>query len=250
MASSGYAADVTSLPSTPHLEAATTTSVESPLTRAEWADSLLRRAILSGELLPGSKLLGERLARQWGVSATPLRESFQRLAGEGLVVIEAQRGARVAPISPRDAADIYELRLLLDPVALRTSIAAATGNDGTVDAVYIGRIDDTLAQLLAHHRSTAAFHDAHHAFHFALVSWCPNQRLLRQVDQLLDHSQRFQVIGGGANRRGDGTEEHRLLAAAARTGDADTAGRLLVAHLQATLSAVLGSVEPDSDSPR
>ena len=98
---------------------------EAPPTRAEWVDSLLRRAIVNGELAPGQKLYAERLAEQWGVSPTPLRETFQRLAGEGLVVIEPQRGARVAPVDVRQAAEIYEIRLLLDPVAIEHSVRAA-----------------------------------------------------------------------------------------------------------------------------
>ena len=62
-------------------------AVVAPPTRAEWVDSLLRRAIVHGELAPGEKLYAERLAEQWGVSATPLRETFQRLAGEGRSII-------------------------------------------------------------------------------------------------------------------------------------------------------------------
>lgn len=210
----------------------------SPPTRAEWVDSLLRRAILSGELRPGQKLLGEKLAEQWGVSATPLRESFQRLAGEGLVVIEPQRGARVAPIGAHDAAEVYELRLLLDPVALRGSIDAASVGD-EVDVDYVVQVDRAYDALLAQHRSSTAFHDAHHEFHLALVRWCPNQRLVRQVDQLLDQSQRYQALGGGAHRRGDAAAEHRALRDAAVQGDADAAVATLVAHLRATLEAVI-----------
>jgi DNA-binding GntR family transcriptional regulator len=210
----------------------------SPPTRAEWVDSLLRRAILSGELRPGQKLLGEKLAEQWGVSATPLRESFQRLAGEGLVVIEPQRGARVAPIGANDVAEVYELRLLLDPVALRTSIEAA--RDGAAMQVdYVDQVSWAYEALVAQHRSSAAFHDAHHEFHLALVRWCPNQRLVRQVDQLLDQSQRYQALGGGAHRRGDASAEHRALRDAAVRGDGDAAVATLVAHLRATLEAVL-----------
>ena len=84
-------------------------AVAVPPTRAEWVDSMLRRAIVHGELAPGEKLYAERLAEQWGVSATPLRETFQRLAGEGLVIIEPQRGARVAPVGVEQGVEIYEI---------------------------------------------------------------------------------------------------------------------------------------------
>ena len=79
------------------------TAPTTPPTRAEWVDTQLRRAILSGEFAPGEKLRAEHLADRWGVSPTPLRETFMRLAGEGFVIIEPQRGARVAPALHRRA---------------------------------------------------------------------------------------------------------------------------------------------------
>ncbi len=148
----------------------------SPPTRAAWVDQLLRRAILTGELAPGEKLYGEKLAERWGVSPTPLRESFQRLAGEGLVVIEPQRGARVAPIDASSAVHVYDLRLLLDPAALRSSMEAGAG-----DVSYAEEVEAALRRLLVKHRSAVSFHDAHRAFHLTLVSRCTNPLLLRQV---------------------------------------------------------------------
>jgi DNA-binding GntR family transcriptional regulator len=208
---------------------------EAPPTRAEWVDSMLRRAIVSGELAPGQKLLAEHLAEAWGVSPTPLRETFQRLAGEGLVVIEPQRGARVAPIDAAMAAEIYEMRLLLDPVALERSVLEAQGDDSFVQAV-----NDAHRALVRRHRSLADYHDAHRQFHLALVARCPNQRMLAQVAQLLEHSQRFQVIGLNRPqvRRGDPAAEHEQLRATACDGDGLGAAAVLRAHLAATLDAV------------
>lgn len=215
---------------------APTPSVERPPTRAEWVDSLLRRAIVHGELAPGEKLYAERLAEQWGVSPTPLRETFQRLAGEGLVVIEPQRGARVAPISVADAAEIYEMRLLLDPVAIAQSV-----EHGRHDPTFAAEVTATFDGL-ARQRPASAFHDAHRAFHLALVSRCPNQRMLAQIAQLLEHSQRFQAIGLGAGgRSGDAAAEHRALRDAAVAGRAVDAAEVLRSHLESTLSAVRAS---------
>jgi DNA-binding GntR family transcriptional regulator len=213
----------------------TMTTTTAPPTRAEWVDSLLRRAIVSGELAPGQKLLAEHLAEQWGVSPTPLRETFQRLAGEGLVVIEPQRGARVAPVDSVMAAEIYEMRLLLDPVALEQSVRAARG-----DHSFVRAVDDAHRALVRLHRSIAAYHDAHRTFHLALVSRCPNQRMLAQVAQLLEHSQRFQVIGLNRPhvRTGDPAAEHEEMRRAACAGDGRGAAAVLRAHLAATLHAV------------
>lgn len=215
-------------------DAAVTSPLHStPPTRAEWVDSLLRRAILSGELAPGERLHGEKLAAQWGVSATPLRETFQRLAGEGLVVIEPQRGARVAPLDTTEAVEIYEMRLLLDPAALRASMKAGEG-----DATYVDEVDRAYRKLTSRHRSLVAFHDAHRAFHLACMSRCPNGRLLRQVEQLLDHSQRFHVISSGPQGRSDAGAEHHSLRDAIAAGRVDAAVEVLEHHLRGTLEGV------------
>ena len=77
-------------------------------------------------------------------------------------------------------------------------------------------------------------------FHLALVSRCPNQRMLAQVAQLLEHSQRFQMVRvGDATRGGDARAEHRRLAEFAASGSVDAAVSMLRQHLESTLSAVV-----------
>ena len=203
---------------------------------AEWVDARLRAAILSGELVAGEKLRSEHLAAEWGVSPTPLREAFQRLAGEGLVVIEPQRGARVAAIDPVEAAEFYELRLLLDPKALRSSMAVGAKCD-EADA-FRAAVKAAYQRLIARHRSVPEYLDAHRAFHLSLLSRCANRQLYRTVVQLHDHTQRFQVTGAGAQRRGDPAAEHAELYATVMAGDARRAATILTDHLQATLDAV------------
>jgi DNA-binding GntR family transcriptional regulator len=210
-----------------------------PPTRAEWVDAKLRRAILRGELAPGERLRAEHLAERWGVSPTPLRETFMRLAGEGLVVIEPQRGARVASLDVDEAAELYELRLLLDPVALERSMTAAAG-----DASFLAEVERAHERLSAPHRSVADLHESHRSFHLTLVSRCPNRRLLRQVEQLLDHSQRFHAVGVATLRRSDPTAEHRQLVEAVTAADRAAAVRVLRDHLRATLDAVRDAARP------
>ena len=98
-----------------------------PETRSDWALRRLRSAILTGEFPPGTRLRAEDLAARWQVSPTPLREAFQRLGGARLVEVSPQRGVRVADFTLDEAADLYALRLRLEPPALRESLAASDG---------------------------------------------------------------------------------------------------------------------------
>jgi DNA-binding GntR family transcriptional regulator len=209
--------------------------VTAPPTLAEYVDGRLRAAILSGEIAPGEKLRSEHLATAWGVSPTPVREAFQRLAGEGMVVIEAQRGARVAVVDPVEAAELYELRLTLEPRALRSAMAAAVGPAGDH---YRAVVSAAHTELGAPPRTVPEYLAAHRAFHLAVLSGCTNTRLHQFVVQLHDHTQRFQVAGAGYRRDGDPVAEHRALCDAVVSGDADAAVDVLERHLAATLAAV------------
>lgn len=208
-----------------------------PATRADWVDRRLRAAILSGELPPGQKLVAGPLAARLAVSATPLREAIQRLAATGLVEVAPQRGARVAAASARDAEEIYELRALLDPLALRDSIAHG-------DAEHRAAIETAFTRMLASERDGADVVeslDRHAAFHATLLERCRSRWLKRITALLADHSQRYAFLALGApDGRGhhDAVAEHRALRDAAAAGRAARAAALLEKHLQRTLHAI------------
>jgi GntR family carbon starvation induced transcriptional regulator len=210
-----------------------------PQTRADWVDDRLREAILRGELRPGEKLTAAALAARWDVSQTPLREAFQRLAAEGLVELRPQRGARVAEASTRDAEEVYELRLMLEPRALRDSLMRSDGLHREEIAGAHRRYEQALAK--AGQDLTAAL-DAHRDFHAALLSRCANRRLLELVLELAEHSQWFQVLAVGAPAgHHDVVAEHRTLADDAVAGRVDAAVRHLEEHLRLTVEGVRGA---------
>jgi DNA-binding GntR family transcriptional regulator len=211
-----------------------------PGTRADWVDRRLRAAILSGELRPGEKLVAGPLAQRFAVSATPLREAIQRLAASGLVEVAPQRGARVAAASARDAEEIYELRTLLDPLALRDSLAHS-------DVAHRGEITAAFARMLRAEGDATDFveaFDRHAAFHATLLARCRSRWLLRLTALLADHSQRYAFLAvnsgldGVAGGHHDAVAEHRALRDAAIAGRADEAVRLLADHLQRTLTGM------------
>lgn len=218
--------------------------VAAPPTLAEYVDGRLRSAILTGDLAPGARLRSEHLAAEWGVSPTPVREAFQRLAGEGIVTIEPQRGARVAPVDASAAAELYELRLTLEPLALRSAMEVAVTDPLHAEA-YRTAVATAHGVLAAPHRSVLDYLSSHRTFHLALLDGCRNVRLHRMAVQLHDHTQRFQIAGAGYQRRGDAAAEHRQLCDAVLDGDVAAACSILAMHLAATLAAVQSLVEPD-----
>ncbi len=207
------------------------TPARAPSTRAEWVDAQLREAILTGELAPGTKLRAEHLAQVLGVSPTPLREAFQRLAGVGLVTIEPQRGARVALIDPIDAIELYDIRLALEPDALRQSVERS-------DDAHRATVASALAQLEAPTTRIIDALRAHESFHASLLARCPNQRLIRMIGELHVQCERFQVASAISITANTTAADHRGLADAIRRGNADLARDRLARHLTSVRDSI------------
>jgi DNA-binding GntR family transcriptional regulator len=215
-----------------------------PTTRADWAHKRLKAAILTGELPPGAKLVTDELSQRWAVSPTPLREAFQRLGGHGLVELTSQRGARVAPFSLDEAADLYELRLLLEPRALKASLRRS---DDAHRAEILAAHDRLEAALAADPVDPVEASEAHVGFHTALLARCPSAWMRRLVALLAEHAQRYQLLGAQHYRRGsDPVREHAALRDAALRGQVDRAVAQLARHLEGTLRAVRATIDASS----
>ena len=89
----------------------------------------LRDDIVTGRLAPGEPLRTEVVMQRFGVSNSPLREAFAQLQSEGLVVVQRNRGATVAPLSRRDAADVFRVSGLLMEYVLRWALPRLVPGD-------------------------------------------------------------------------------------------------------------------------
>jgi DNA-binding GntR family transcriptional regulator len=194
--------------------------------------------IVAGELAPGARIRVEELAAEWDVSPTPLREAVRTLAGEGLIVLRPQRGARVADVSAAETLDVYATRILLEPMVLRLSLERADG--GWRDALR--EAWDALERAHAAAPQTPLdLEPAHAGFHDALLAACDSPSLLRICAQLATQSLRYSVLhGSDAGRIDKGRREHRVLYRAAVAGDESQALTVLAAHLGRTARDSLG----------
>ena len=109
-----------------------------PPTRAGAVAEKLRRLIQSGEIAPGSRLRQNELAERFGVSTTPVREAFAELAREGIVRLDAHRGATVFQPSLDELIEIYEIRGALEPLATELAAARATDEElAELEAIHL-----------------------------------------------------------------------------------------------------------------
>jgi DNA-binding GntR family transcriptional regulator len=157
-------------------------------TKQDYVASLLREAIVSGQLRPGRRLRQDEVARQLGLSWTPVREAFRQLEAEGWLTIEHHRGAVVAPLSLEDFEDIYLLRLAVEPLAARLS--AERADRSTVEAME--QLDRRMQRLdLSRAGDWVTYLQLEREFHRALYHSTGRQRLFELVMSLRDAAHRY-----------------------------------------------------------
>ncbi|HZV52070.1 MAG TPA: GntR family transcriptional regulator [Candidatus Dormibacteraeota bacterium] len=196
-----------------------------PLARRTY--ELIREDILSQRLLPRETLIEVELSERYGVSKTPVREALLALAQTGLVESLAFRGWRVKHFTADDAREIYEIREVLEPYALRAAVPHMT--------------DERLArlhQILSDARRAIEDGDLptlsrlNRLYHIELVEPCGNSRIVgflhRLQDQLRVMAVRTWSRAASYRREAD---QHEAILAAVEAGDGERAARLLRSHI-------------------
>jgi DNA-binding GntR family transcriptional regulator len=200
----------------------------------------LRAAILGGEYSPGERLLYADLHERHGAKPGVMREALARLAAEGLVTLEPNRGFRVIDVSRRSIEDLLELRRINEGAALRLSVEHG---DAGHEASVLAAMDQLRSAEQGIERACA-----HRAFHRSLLSACPNQRLLNLCASLFESSELYRHWSASALRRSahvGGRQrdvEHSAIMEAVLARDADRAVELHVQHLQRTVELALAYV--------
>jgi DNA-binding GntR family transcriptional regulator len=206
------------------------TPAVSPLTRRRLVDDAtqaLRDAILSGRLPSGARLRQMDLAARLGISRTPIREALGRLQQEGLVEILPAAGVRVAVLDLAEAAELYDVREVLDGLAARLAARRA-------DAAALAALDKSLARMarcLERDESNQWF-PAHVAFHDAIFRAAGNARLQAMSSVVRLSIRHFHpLLLRTANRLGDALREHRAIFDAVAAHDEAEAERLARVHI-------------------
>lgn len=187
-------------------------------------EETLRSAILDGRIPCGTALRQQDLADLFGVSRMPVREALRQLEAQALLNVVAHKGAVVAALVQGDAAETYELRILLESEALRRSIPLLEAADFELAARYIDELE-------TEHNYTELGR-LNRLFHMTLYNKAPNRRLLRLVEDGLNEEERFLRFNLEAMGLGKlSQEDHRDLLRAVEDRDTERAVKLLEHHL-------------------
>lgn len=210
----------------------------------------LRADVVLGRLAPGRKLGLDGLRAIYGAAIGTLREALNRLASEGLVEAEGQRGFRVAPVSIEDFREIAQLRLLLETHAMEHSFARGDLDwEGDVVGAH-HRLAVLERRLLAGEAADAAQWKRYdRAFHESLIAACGSTALLEAHAAVHDRYLRYQMVGV-AFRGATAAEQHAALLDCALRRDAARAATILEAHVEGCIRHVAATGSLAAFAPR
>lgn len=208
-------------------------------TLAEKAYEALHAAIITGVLRPGTRLPIEELAEQLEMSPMPIREAVRRLDAAGLVDNVPHRGARVTKLSVTDLTEVYEVRLALEPLAIRRTAARFT----EARAAHARACLDELESMSA--ETSEATSEAHARFHFAFYDAAESAWLLRLIRPPWQVSERYALEWPQVRRLAARAREHREILAACEAHDPERAAQALHDHLTTTANSVARAMGGD-----
>ena len=203
-------------------------AVRDGVTSARIADAL-RASILRGEHSPGTRIVQEELATDYGASRVPVREALRILESEGLVTLIANTGAWISRLSFDECDEIYQIRERIEPLLLRYSLPGLDAAD--VAALRL------LAEQMELATDVEEFLKLDREFHLASYARATTTLLGETVHRLWNTTQHYrrayaELLDDDSSRILH--DEHHMLLAAIDAHDADEAERVLFGHIRRT----------------
>ncbi|MFH8567957.1 GntR family transcriptional regulator [Streptomyces sp. NPDC017993] len=189
----------------------------------------IRDDIVSGVLAPGSRLIEDILAARYGVSRVPVREALRTLQSEGFVTTRHHAGACVAEPTEQEAADLLDIRALLEPLG---AARAATRRSPAHLKVLRGLV--RLGRERARHGHPADLRQLDGWFHETLAQAAGSPSLTALLTQLRRKIEWMYVVELPA-RVAESWDEHGAVLDAVARGDAERARALMAAHIERSL---------------
>jgi DNA-binding GntR family transcriptional regulator len=193
----------------------------------------IRQSILANEFAPGAPLVEAELAERMGVSKTPVREALKILSNTGLVQFVPYKGARVQTVDAEFISAVCDLRLVMEPEAVRRSVVAQSRSS----LEQAGRVLEEARQSVAA-GDRAKLSILNRRFHSLLYQDCGNHLMRDVLDNLRDRTALISVIGWQTAETKSTPSyeiewgEHMAMLDAARDGKADLAGSLVEGHIR------------------
>jgi DNA-binding GntR family transcriptional regulator len=163
-------------------------NVNAERTLAERAYAAIYSAIIDGTFAPGDRLRIEDLSASLHISPTPIREALNRLEAAGLAEHVPHRGSRVSMVSAAEFQQLYELRFILEPLAVAKAAKTFTKEEASAGRKHLEQLTSRVLE-----NEVPAAWDAHTAFHFTLYRSAKSRWLERLIVPLWDSCRRYRM---------------------------------------------------------
>ncbi|MBE1206122.1 GntR family transcriptional regulator [Aminobacter carboxidus] len=195
-------------------------------------------AITGGIIAPSDRIVQEKLAAEFQISRTPVREALLRLEQEGVLVTAGRGGFALRLISDEDAREIYSARQSIEGYSARLLAEAK-------DEAAFERIAEVIRTEEARQVTTAAeYYEANKAIHRTFVSQTGNRYLLEMFDLMWNRSISFHVFAStmSGSALAESLRAHLDLLDAVHSGDGDVAARAMREHIAQGLDLQLNAM--------
>jgi DNA-binding GntR family transcriptional regulator len=207
----------------------------SPRALYEEVAELLRQRIYNRELAPGSWIDELKIAEDYGISRTPLREALKVLAAEGLVTMKVRRGAYVTEVNEKDLSDVYHLLSLLESDA--AGVVAERATSAQLQELQV--LHDALEKAARPGKQDRArFFEINENFHMKLLEIADNRwrnQMVADLRKVMKLNRQHSLLKTG--RIEESLKEHRAIMAALVASDALTATQKMKTHFKNGLEA-------------
>ncbi len=207
--------------------------IGSSRSKKELVSGTLRKAILNGELLPGTRLVIDDLAKQLGVSPIPVREALQQLDADGYIILEPYLGAKVAPIEAESVIEVFSLLETMEVVSSRAACQHMSEADFSALEMILLKMDSLINEPELWSQENRHFH--------SFICEKSGTRLIGSLmSKVLDHwdrLHRYFLKDVFARRLRQAQREHWEILKTLRTRDPARTETVVRQHAQAAMSA-------------
>lgn len=187
---------------------------------------MIKKQILAGELNPGDRIVETKLARQLGLSQSPIREALRQLQGEGIIKIVPNKGPSVVALEMKDIFEVYSIRSMLEGLAMRMAVHNAT--DEEIDELE--RFYESMKTKL-HDDSVAYLLEDSLQIHETIIRLSNHSRLHKMYQSITFQVALVNRMLGVRSSKQQEVEEHGELIAALKKRDPDEAEHIMRKHI-------------------
>lgn len=205
-------------------------SIEKPIPFYDQIYNSVKQMIIQGVFQPGERIYEAKIAREFNVSRSPVREAVRALEKEGLLAIDDKSGITIYKPTMKDVEDIYQCRMVLESLAARLTTRLSANRE-------LKEIEATLVQTKKHLKGEDGQKNEtiialNAKFHDLIVQFSQNKRLQKQINDLRSLTYYFRVLNfQGENRKWVILSEHQEVFEAIKERDEEKAGLVMTVHI-------------------